>query len=47
MTIEIFSESELAKFREEEFFAFCMEIKFLSNQNFGGMCLTYSSGRVV
>ena len=47
MTIEIFSESEHAKFHEEEFFAFCMEIKFLSNQNFGGMCLTYSSGRVV
>ena len=47
MTIEIFRESEHAKFHEEEFFTFCMEIKFLSNQNFGGMCLTYSSERVV
>ena len=39
MTIEIFTESRHAKFHEEEFFAFCMEIKFLWNQNFGGGCV--------
>ena len=47
LTIEIFSESEHdAKFREE-FFALCMEIKFLSDQKFGKMCLTCTSKRAV
>ena len=47
LTIEIFSESKHdAEFREE-FFALCMEIKFLSDQKFGKMCLTCTSKRAV